>query len=191
MNKKCILLIGGARSGKSTYAQVLALKLEKPVLFVATAEAGDEEMRHRIEQHKKARPSAWGTLEVTTHIGRQIEEEIGEAKVVIVDCITLLVNNIFGKYSHQHTEQIDVPLIEERFTDEISELVEGINRVDADFIIVTNEVGTGLVPANEVGRLYRDLLGKANQILAQRADEIYLMIAGLPLPIKPAKDLSS
>ena len=190
MNKKCILLIGGARSGKSSFAQVLALKLDKPVLFVATAEAGDEEMRYRIEQHQKARPSAWRTLEVTTHIGSQIKQEIGEAQVVIIDCITLLVNNIFGKYSHQNTEEIDVPLIEKKFTDEISELVVGINQIDADFIIVTNEVGTGLVPANKVGRLYRDLLGKANQILAQRADEIYLMVAGLPLPIKPAKDFS-
>jgi len=188
VSKMCILIIGGARSGKSTFAQELALKLDKPVLFVATAEASDEEMRHRIEEHQKARPSAWSTLEVTTHVGREIFQKIGEAQVVILDCITLLVNNIFGQYSHQNTEQIDAPLIEKKLTDEISQLVECINQVDASFIIVTNEVGTGLVPANKVGRLYRDLLGKANQILAQRADEIYLMVAGLPLPIKPAQD---
>ncbi|HEX74143.1 MAG TPA: bifunctional adenosylcobinamide kinase/adenosylcobinamide-phosphate guanylyltransferase [Dehalococcoidia bacterium] len=187
MSKKCILLIGGARSGKSSFAQKLAIKLNKPVLFVATAEASDEEMRDRIEKHQKARPSDWSTLEVTNHIGKEITRKIGEYQVVIIDCITLLVNNTFGQYSHQNTEQIDAPFIEKKLTNEISELVECINQVDADFIIVTNEVGTGLVPANAVGRLYRDLLGKANQILAQRADDIYLMVAGLPLSIKPAK----
>ena len=190
MSKMCNLIIGGARSGKSSFAQELALKSGEPVLFVATAEAGDEEMRHRIEQHQKARPSDWSTLEVTTNVGRAISQKIGEFQVVIIDCITLLVNNIFGQYSHQNTEQIDAPFIEKKLVDEISELVECINQVDASFIIVTNEVGTGLVPANKVGRLYRDLLGKTNQILAQRADKIYLMVAGLPLPIKPAKDFS-
>jgi adenosylcobinamide kinase/adenosylcobinamide-phosphate guanylyltransferase len=190
VSKMCNLIIGGARSGKSSFAQELALKSGEPVLFVATAEASDEEMRHRIEQHQKARPSDWSTLEVTTHVGRAISQKIGEFQVVIIDCITLLVNNIFGQYSHQNTEQIDALFIEKKLVDEISELVECINQVDASFIIVTNEVGTGLVPANKVGRLYRDLLGKANQILAQRADKIYLMVAGLPLPIKPASDFS-
>ncbi len=157
------------------------------MLFVATAEAGDEEMRQRIEQHQKSRPAAWSTLEATTHIGSQIPQRLGGAKVVIIDCITLLVNNTFGQYSHQSGEQIDAPLIEENLTAEINELVECIDQVDASFIIVTNEVGLGLVPANTVGRLYRDLLGRANQALAQRADEIYLMVAGLPVLIKPAQ----
>ncbi len=187
MKLKNILIIGGARSGKSHFAQQLALKSGQSVLFVATAEAGDEEMRQRIEQHQKARPAAWSTLEATTHIGSQITQRLSGAKVVIVDCITLLVNNIFGQYSHQTGEQIDAPLIEKNITAEINELIECIDQVDASFIIVTNEVGLGLVPANTVGRLYRDLLGRANQLLAQRADEIYLMVAGLPLLIKPAK----
>ena len=137
-------------------------------------------MKHRIEEHQRARPAPWSTLEVTTHVGNQILQEIGGAQVVIVDCITLLVNNIFSQYGDQTSEQ--------EVTSEISELVECINRVDASFIIVTNEVGTGLVPANQVGRLYRDLLGRANQLLAERADEVYLMVAGLPVPIKPARD---
>jgi adenosylcobinamide kinase/adenosylcobinamide-phosphate guanylyltransferase len=156
------------------------------VLFVATAEAGDEEMRQRIEQHKRTRSAAWSTLEVTTGVGSQILEKIGDAQVVIVDCITLLVNNIFSQYSDQTGEQLDAPLIEQRVMAEMNELIECIARVDASFLIVTNEVGLGLVPANRMGRLYRDLLAKANQMLAQAADEVYLMVAGLPLPIKPA-----
>ena len=180
-----ILIIGGARSGKSHFAQELALKLAKPVLFVATAEAGDEEMRHRIKEHQKNRPSDWSTLEVTTHIGSQISQQIGRAQVVIVDCITLLVNNIFGPHSEQATPPLDVSLLEQKLTAEISELIECMNQTDASFIMVTNEVGLGLVPANQLGRLYRDLLGKANQMLAQAADEVYLMVAGLPVLIKP------
>jgi len=184
-----ILIIGGVRSGKSRFAQELALKLGEPVLFVATAEAGDEEMQSRIEEHKKSRPAAWSTLEITTHIGSQIAQNIGGAKVVIVDCITLLVNNIFSQHNYQTDGQIDASLIKKEVTNEISELVECINRVDASFIMVTNEVGTGLVPVSMVGRLYRDLLGKANQILAEHADKIYLMVAGLPVQIKPARNL--
>jgi adenosylcobinamide kinase/adenosylcobinamide-phosphate guanylyltransferase len=181
-----ILIIGGAGSGKSYFAQELAPKLGEPVLFVATAVAGDEEMRKRIEEHRRKRP-AWSTLEVTTKVGKKIVKKIGGAQVVIVDCITLLVNNIFSQYSDQTGEQIDTPLIEKRLTAEIDELIECITQVDASFIIVTNEVGLGLVPANRLGRLYRDLLAKVNQMLAQAADEVYLMVAGLPVPIKPAK----
>lgn len=182
-----ILITGGARSGKSHFAQELALKSGKPVLFVATAVAGDEEMRQRIEEHRRTRPASWSTLEVTTCVGNQISQKIGKAQVVIVDCITLLVSNILGQYTGQSGEQIGAPLIEEKVTSEISELTECLNRIDATFIMVTNEVGTGLVPANEMGRLYRDLLGKANQLLARQADEVYLMVAGLPVKIKPAQ----
>ncbi len=156
------------------------------MLFVATAEAGDEEMRQRIEEHRKARPAAWSTLEITAHLGSQIIPKIGSARVVIIDCITLLVNNIFNQYGGQTDEQIDALLIEQELTTEINELLENIKQVEASFIIVTNEVGLGLVPGNKVSRLYRDLLGKTNQILARWADEVYLMVAGLPVKIKPA-----
>jgi adenosylcobinamide kinase/adenosylcobinamide-phosphate guanylyltransferase len=176
---KSTLIIGGARSGKSHFALQLALKSAQPVLFVATAVGGDEEMRKRIEEHRKARPATWTTLEVTTHIGSQIQQKIGKAKTVIVDCITLLVNNVFSQY-----HQADAPVIEEGVMNEIKELIDCINQVSANFIIVTNEVGLGLVPANKRSRLYRDLLGRANQLLAQNADEIYLMVAGVPLSIK-------
>ena len=184
MNKKFILLIGGARSGKSRFAQELASDSDEPVLFVATAEAGDDEMRRRIEKHKRERSVNWNTLEVTTHIGGHIEGKIGEARTVIVDCITLLISNLFNEYSHRADEQIDSSLIEKEVASEIDELIVCINRVDAAFIIVTNEVGLGLVPADKLSRLYRDFLGKANQTLAEHADEVYLMVAGLPVPIK-------
>ena len=156
------------------------------MLFVATAEAGDEEMRRRIKEHQKARPVAWSTFEATRHVGNQISQKIGEAQIVIIDCVTLLISNIFFQHSNHTGEHIDTLLVEKEVDAEIGELVDCIDRLNASFIIVTNEVGLGLVPANRVGRLYRDLLGRANQMLAERADEVYLMVAGIPLIIKPA-----
>lgn len=182
-----ILVIGGAGSGKSYFAQELARKLGGAVLFVATATAGDEEMLKRIEKHRQKRPPDWSTLETTSRVGKNIVEKLGNAQVVIVDCITLLLNNIFSQYSDPTGEQIDVPLIEKGLNAEINELIESTKQLDASFIIVTNEVGAGLVPATKLGRLYRDLLARANQMLAEAADEVYLMVAGLPVPIKPAK----
>jgi len=187
LSKRCILITGGARSGKSSFAQELAASSNEPVLFVATAVAGDEEMRQRIEQHRRSRPATWFTLEAATDIGRRIESKIGVMRVVVVDCITLLLNNIFNQYHHQIDEQIDADIVEEKATIEIDKLVASIERTDASFIIVTNEVGLGVVPANNLSRLYRDLLGKANQTLASCADEVYLMVAGLPLQIKPLR----
>jgi adenosylcobinamide kinase/adenosylcobinamide-phosphate guanylyltransferase len=183
LSKRCVLITGGARSGKSSFAQELAASSNEQVLFVATAVAGDEEMRQRIEQHRRSRPATWSTLEAATDIGRRIESEVGGMPVVVVDCLTLLLNNIFNQYHHQIDEQIDI--VEEKVTIEIDKLVASIERTDVSFIIVTNEVGLGVVPANKVSRLYRDLLGKANQMLAACADEVYLMVAGLPLQIKP------
>lgn len=151
------------------------------MLFIATAEAGDEEMRQRIEQHKQGRPASWDTLEATINISSQISQKMGRAQVVIVDCITLLLNNIFGQYG----DQTDASLIEKKVKDEIDGLIKCISQSDATFIIVTNEVGLGLVPTNAIGRLYRDLLGKVNQRLAEVAGEVYLMVAGLPVGIKP------
>ena len=181
MNKGCTLIVGGARSGKSRFAQELAEKTGKAVLFVATAEAGDEEMSRRIEKHRKSRPASWRTLEATCNLSGRISREISGEGVVIIDCITLLVNNITGSYGNRGSEDV----VEEKVTAEISELIECIDQTDARFIIVSNEVGLGLVPANKLGRLYRDILGRANQLLARRADEVYLMVCGLPVAIKP------
>ena len=178
MSKKCILIIGGARSGKSQFAQELARRLSDRVLFVATAEAGDEEMRSRIEAHKKARPKTWHTLETSVKVGEKINEHTGKADVVLVDCITLLLSNILID------DDRDDNMKEEQVKAEIDRLIECIDRMDATFIIISNEVGLGLVPDNRLGRLYRDLLGRANQLLAEQADEVYLMVAGIPVEIK-------
>ena len=177
MAEKCVFILGGARSGKSRFAQELAGEPGSKVLFVATGEALDEEMKARIDQHKKGRPESWRTLEASTNIGKQIEKHIGDADVVIIDCLTLLVSNLLG-------DEPDYAKSEGQLTTEITALIACMDKLNASFIIVSNEVGMGLVPETKLGRMYRDLLGKANQLIAQRADEVSLMVAGLPIKVK-------
>lgn len=179
-----ILLTGGARSGKSSYAQELAERSGKRVLFVATAEAGDDEMRERIEKHKQDRPADWRTLETPTGVGKAIRDNLGDAEVVLIDCITLLVGNILGRYCDETGERIDTHSAEAAVREEILSLTERFSAHGPDFIIVTNEVGLGLVPDNPMGRVYRDLLGMANRMLAEKADEVYLLVSGLPMKLK-------
>jgi len=173
-------ILGGARSGKSRFAQELAAKLGKRVLFVATGEALDEEMYARIETHKRSRIPTWKTLEAPTNVAKALRNKIGDAEVIIVDCMTLLVSNLMG------TEDIDAETLEKKVAAELKELVAFMRTRESHFIIVSNEVGLGVVPAYPAGRLYRDALGMANQMLARNADEVYFMVAGIPIPLKGA-----
>jgi adenosylcobinamide kinase/adenosylcobinamide-phosphate guanylyltransferase len=166
---KSILITGGARSGKSQFAQKLAVEAGGKVLFVATAEAKDEPMRLRIEAHRESRPKGWKTLEAPLEISGIIGQHIGEAGIVVIDCITMLVANILLQGRG-----------EKRALKEIEALIKQMEGLEVTFILVTNEVGLGLVPDNELGRRYRDCLGQANQLLARHADEVYLMVAGIP-----------
>jgi adenosylcobinamide kinase/adenosylcobinamide-phosphate guanylyltransferase len=179
---KSILILGGARSGKSRLAVEMAEKRGGDVLFVATAEARDDEMKQRIAAHRRVRPAGWKTLEAQTHIGKLITQNIVQARTVIIDCITLLVNNVFEPYD----EKADASRIEKAVEAEIKELLGCIDKSEALFIIVSNELGLGIIPADRVSRLYRDVLGRANQMLAAHADEVYLLVAGLPVAIKKA-----
>jgi adenosylcobinamide kinase / adenosylcobinamide-phosphate guanylyltransferase len=186
--KKIMLLLGGARSGKSHFAQEYARQNAQKVLFVATATAGDEDMLHRIEQHKKSRPATWTTLEAPDHLAKEIQETFSDEDLVIIDCITLLINNIFSRYNENQFENIPDSILEDQVISEIGELISCLNEVPASFVLVSNEVGLGIVPDNRMSRLYRDLLGRANQMLAQKADEVYLMVAGIPLRAKSSKN---
>jgi adenosylcobinamide kinase/adenosylcobinamide-phosphate guanylyltransferase len=176
-SRTIILLLGGARSGKSTFAQKLAGQLGNKVLFVATGEALDDEMETRIKDHKKNRPENWRTLEAPHNIGKALRKQIGDAEVIIIDCLTLLISNLLGNELHY-------PKAEKQVFSEINELISTMNASPVHFIIVSNEVGLGLVPDNELGRIYRDLLGKANQLIAQNANTVYFMAAGIPLKLK-------
>jgi adenosylcobinamide kinase/adenosylcobinamide-phosphate guanylyltransferase len=172
-----VLVLGGARSGKSRFAQELAQERGERVLFVATAAPGDEEMKRRIALHRQGRPTRWRTVEALTGAGEAILHEAGDAQVVVVDCLTLLLSNLWVG--------AEEPL-EERVLAEVEGLVTAARELSAPVIVVANEVGLGLVPPHPAGRAYRDLLGLANQRLAQQADEVYFLMAGLPLRLKPS-----
>ncbi len=184
--KKITLILGGARSGKSHLAQEMAA-VSKSVLFVATASAGDEDMRRRIEKHQAERPSHWHTLEVSLHIGDKIDIAFKNEELVLIDCITLLVSNVLCQYDEQQFAALSEAVLEKQVIEEIQELLECLKNLPASFIIVSNEVGLDIVPDNRLGRLYRDFLGRANQILASNADEVYFLVAGIPLRVKPQR----
>jgi adenosylcobinamide kinase/adenosylcobinamide-phosphate guanylyltransferase len=174
------LILGGARSGKSSLAQQMAHELGGKVLFVATAEAGDAEMAARIAAHKQARPADWTTLEATTGLGPKITAALRDERTVVIDCITLLVNNLF----QHHGWPDDAALMERVVREEIEGIIACMDNAKADFVIVSNEVGLGIVPADPLSRIYRDVLGRANQLMAARADAVYLLVAGLSVTLK-------
>jgi len=182
--KSVKLVLGGARSGKSTFALEFARRNATRVLFVATATAGDEDMRLRIAKHRRERPPSWRTLEAGDQLGKRIAVESGDAELVIIDCITLLVNNIFGRYPDELFETLDDAVLEKDVQSEIAELEICLKSCPASFIIISNEVGLGIVPETRMGRLYRDVLGRANQRLAAASDEVYLLVAGIPMALK-------
>lgn len=185
MKKRSVLLIGGARSGKSSYAEELARQIGGEVLFVATAQAGDEEMRRRIEVHQKSRPAHWHTLEAPSLVGSCISQDKHKLTVVILDCVTLLVNNILCQHMAVHGEDVDEKSVETDVKVEVNAIINCMQKSTASYILVTNEVGEGIIPLGASTRIYRDVLGRANQMLAQAVDEVYLMVAGIPLRVKP------
>jgi len=187
MGRELILLLGGARSGKSSYAERLAAQMGDRVLYVATAQAGDEEMEARIAAHRRARPSTWRTIEAPAEVGRAISAALEErpADVVLLDCLTLLVSNLTLRgLAEDEVDGVDEAAARERVEAGLGGLLEAFRAGDAPWIVVSNEVGWGLVPPYPLGRVYRDLLGWANQRLATAADRVYLMVAGLPLELK-------
>jgi adenosylcobinamide kinase/adenosylcobinamide-phosphate guanylyltransferase len=183
MNKRLILILGGARSGKSSYAQRLAGLYSESVLYVATAEADDDEMDLRIAMHKDARPEHWQTLEVSSKVGEVISYLDYHADVVILDCLTLLTSNIISFLD----EPITYEMARQATNNELDDLLATYNSEEKVWIIVSNEVGLGLVPPYPLGRVYRDVLGRANQRLATEADEVIFMVAGLPMLLKGEK----
>lgn len=179
MSMKLTLILGGARSGKSAYAEKLATELGPRVLYIATGEAGDEEMAQRIAAHRLARPAAWQTLEAPQKVGAALAAVKDNPDVLLLDCLTLLVSNIL--LSKEGESQA---VIEAAVQAELEAILAEQARLRAPLFVVSNEVGLGLVPPYPLGRLYRDGLGRANQYLAAQADRVIFMVAGLPLALK-------
>jgi adenosylcobinamide kinase/adenosylcobinamide-phosphate guanylyltransferase len=173
------LILGGARSGKSTLALERGRASGREVVFIATAVAADEEMTQRIERHRRERPSHWRTRECTVQLAAAIRE-IGPEACIIVDCLTLWLANIL--FSHSTQEQLVAD--EVTFARETESLYACLAQHSGDVVLVSNEVGWGLVPDTPIGRRFRDEQGRLNQHVAALCDRVTLVAAGLPLTLK-------
>jgi adenosylcobinamide kinase/adenosylcobinamide-phosphate guanylyltransferase len=180
---KLTFILGGARSGKSSHAQRLAAQHAGLVLYVATAQALDDEMSARIRVHRDERPPQWQTLEAPLGVGPAVQSLLPPPGLVLLDCLTMLVTNVLLQAAPDPNAP-DEAAASAALEQEMSALLSAVTAGSADWIIVSNEVGLGLVPPYPLGRLYRDLLGWANQRLAARANEVLWMVAGIPVPIQ-------
>ena len=169
-----ILVLGGVRSGKSRYAQLLAERSGQ-VTFIATAERrDDEEMRLKIERHRAERPSRWVTVEEPLALAQAIRSGAGVSNLILVDCLTLFAANLLEAYGENETT----------LQSQIDDLCGALRSTSRTVILVSNEVGSGVVPEYASGRRFRDLVGEINQRVAAIADDVLFMVAGLPLALK-------
>lgn len=173
--KAVTLVLGGVRSGKSRYGQTLAERAAN-VGFIATAQPVDDEMRRKIDRHRADRSAAWATFEEPLAVDRIVREQSGNFDLLLIDCLTLYVSNLMTKAPG------DGSAIDEH----IDALCAAIEGASCSIVMVSNEVGSGIVPAFPAGRLFRDLLGETNQRMARLADHVIFMVAGLPLALKGA-----
>lgn len=189
---KLTLLMGGARSGKSTFAENRASEIGgENVIYVATSESKDEEMKERVVKHRADRSSAWKTVEAPRNVAQAIRQVRSDAPVILLDCMTFLVANHLMDAAAPENDPFDDPSadpfdekIEAAVVAEVEALVAYAQEEDVELLVVSNEVGLGLVPPYELGRAYRDILGRANQILARHANEVQLLVAGIPMRVK-------
>jgi len=179
---KLILVLGGARAGKSTFALKLAEESVKNgnVSFIATAQALDDDMKTRIARHRQERPMEWQTIEEPYQLDTALLQA-ASSTVVIVDCLTLFVSNWLVRVEDEIQCAEAVQRISESF-------LSSAKAQSGTVICVSNEVGLGIVPETQMGRSFRDLLGRVNQLFAAAADEVYLLVSGIPIRIKPSSN---
>ena len=175
--RKFIFILGGARSGKSRYATKLAKDLSRKVAYIATCTNPDGEMKKRIKLHRDSRPRHWKVVEEGKDINSVLGKLKNKYKVVIIDCLGLLVSNLLAQGPKDN-----------KILKSLKALAQCISKSKAVIIVVSNEVGSGIVPDNLLARRFRDLLGLANQMMAKGADEVIFMQSGIPLEIKGGQD---
>jgi adenosylcobinamide kinase/adenosylcobinamide-phosphate guanylyltransferase len=171
--RRTVLVLGGARSGKSTFAESLAIGHKGSKFYVATSEIIDEEMRRRVELHVAQRGEGWRTIEAPLDLSGALAEASGDTSFVLVECLTIWINNLL--YCDKNVEH------------ELFRFRDVLRMIKGTVVLVSNEVGLGIVPENPLARRFRDEAGRANQAIAQIADEVYLVAAGLPLALKKPK----
>ncbi len=180
-----IFVTGGARSGKSTYAENRARQISKPVAYIATAIAFDDGMKDRIAKHQAQRPAHWGTIEQYNNFQTLADNPIFQAsEVVLFDCLTVMTTNnmLDFQVDYDTCSMETIAQIEASVKLEVEKLLAVCK--DKTLIVVSNEVGLGLVPAYKLGSYFRDIAGRMNQLVASCADEAYLLVSGIPVKLK-------
>jgi len=182
MNAQTILITGGARSGKSAFAESL-FQHQAEVVYLATARIDDDEMQERVRRHQQARPSNWTTIERTYELHAICDVS---SSVILLDCISVLTSNIMSDTTgdQERISPDEQQQVEDAVIKELERLITAMREKHGMLVMVTNEVGDAIVPDNHVARVYRDILGRVNQRIAFLCDEVYLVTCGIPLQLK-------
>ena len=184
--RQLILVTGGARSGKSQFAEKLCRARNNETAYIATSIPFDDELKDRVKKHKEMRPKTWKTYEVYEDVYKAIPEIAEHYQTVILDCVTLMVNNLMFKenldYDAMTPEEVNV--LEAQIKEQFIKLIEAIQKTDLYFVVVTNEIGLSPVSGNKLTRIYTDIIGRMNQLIAKSSDEVYFVVSGIPMKIK-------
>ena len=187
MKNRIIFCTGGARSGKSEFAETLALSKEGQKGYIATGRAYDEEMKHRIHLHQERREKVWNNYEIPYAMSAEIQKVLDECSVVLVDCLTMWTTNLVLQ-DGEFTSQEDINNRERFILSEVQAVLDVIRSHRGDdektVIFVTNEIGLGIVPENKLARIFRDIMGRVNRMVAVEADEAYMTVSGMTIDIK-------
>ena len=184
MKSTIILCSGGARSGKSEFAEQLALSLKGRKAYVATGQALDDEMKDRIKKHQLRRGKEWITFEIPLHLHKNWEQIKNVSDVILIDCLTMFTSNHVFAHGNINTQE-DANRIDSIILEELRLLLQEINNSnDKTVIFVTNEIGLGIVPENKLARYFRDITGRVNREVASAANKMYLTISGITIELK-------
>ena len=187
MNGKITLITGGARSGKSSYAEKLAKESFSSVAYIATAIPFDLSMRDRIKKHQKSRPKEWTTIEQYDDLFHIIPKLAIDHETILLDCVTIMITNLMLKDIETDWDNLghgEIDKIEEDIHKQFQHLLKSIREQKLWLICVTNEIGMGIVPDNKLSSIFRDIAGRINQYIAKEADEVIFTVSGIPMKIK-------
>ncbi len=177
---RLILVTGGARSGKSSFAEQYAARHGRRIAYIATSQVLDEEMKFRVGLHRGRRPADWDTYEAPFDVHEAVREAAAGHDMLLLDCLTVYISNLLCSREDAEDQAGNYELVKEA----CDKLVAAVQSGSASLVVVTNEVGDGIVPVNRLAREFRDLAGLANQLLARQAEEVFLVTAGIPVNIK-------
>lgn len=180
-------IIGGARSGKSTYAEQKAKEYAQNVLYLATGVISDQGMADRVKKHQAQRPKNWSTIEIYSNFNDLINyDEFNDSQAIIIDCITTLIGNFMfdSKLDFDNCHIEEVNMLETKITNEVMSLIDVCNKNNKKLIIVSNETGMGVVPSYFMGNYFRDISGRINSKIANKSDFMYFIFSGMPIKLK-------